>query len=348
MTYSPYVQAAWTPAYPYYSNYGSSQPALGYTSPERPYWQAGYTQTPPQETREPAPRAAEDYYRAYYNYYYPNYTAMYGPQPPQNASAPELPPQETTLVEEPPKKAAPSTIIEKISDLKNKEAFEQLTAVNKEPVAPPQSRLAKYMQKFGHVDFWKDSSARYMGYANDMFDCWEEVVKHKNVLGPKIGHRMFVTALTASWIYVLSDAVTNAMKTYKRSEGYPLKSRVIFGLAITGDTILFQALASHLVPLAVVRGLHYMARKALEKLPLLSRLAPKTGMAYVIIPALVSSSVVFMIRHIDTMVKKFVDIAYWSWMNKLLKKSHAPEAPVIVTTQDLRLPMMPHRKLFSR
>ena len=159
-------------------------------------------------------------------------------------------------------------------------------------------------------DVFRDSPVRYLGYANEVGESFRYQF-------PK-----FVTpSYIISFGYCLADAGTKGYDTYNEaiarikagsepsSSSSPSSSPTLDALVTTADTLIWQSLASVMIPGATINAIVKASRLAVQKSPM-------------VLPALLSTwlptatglgSIPLIIHPIDRSVDWFMDSTFRKW-----------------------------------
>ncbi|CAK1589992.1 unnamed protein product [Parnassius mnemosyne] len=146
----------------------------------------------------------------------------------------------------------------------------------------------------GEVDFFRDTWVRYLGYANEVGESFRSMVPL----------RVVQASYGVASAYVLADTVDKSWKMFKK-DGRPKKV-----LIETGDALLWQTLASVVIPgYAINRICHYSQKffsKNFRKVPLSARNLMTVGVGLASIP--------FIVHPIDNSVTLLMNLTYRRWV----------------------------------
>lgn len=141
------------------------------------------------------------------------------------------------------------------------------------------------------VDFWRDTSARYMGYSNEVGEAFRPIYP-----------RFVLPSYGLAFLYVGLDSVDKGLKGHR--SGLSKKSVALK----TVDALIWQTLASVLIPGKVIHGITWMAQKSVTSLKITSPVMVKWS------PTLVGlSAIPFIIHPIDHAVDYFMDTTFRVW-----------------------------------
>ena len=100
-----------------------------------------------------------------------------------------------------------------------------------------------------HVDIYRDTAVRYLGYANEVGEAFRNVV-----------HRTFVrSSYVVSSSYVLADALSKSRAEVGKLEGKPVRT--------FADVLIWQGLASVAIPGFTINRICWGVGKMARKLP---------------------------------------------------------------------------------
>ncbi|KAJ2942741.1 hypothetical protein O0L34_g14930 [Tuta absoluta] len=145
-----------------------------------------------------------------------------------------------------------------------------------------------------HTDFFRDTKVRYLGYANEIGEALRPIIDKKYVR----------YSYGIAFGYVLADVVDKAVG--KMGTGRP--SKVIWA---TGDAIIWQGLASIVLPGMVINRIINLSEEALSKYgghPYLLKIPPIHRARLPIYAGLASIPII--VYPIDMLVHGFMNITY--------------------------------------
>ncbi|CAG9833319.1 unnamed protein product [Diabrotica balteata] len=149
------------------------------------------------------------------------------------------------------------------------------------------------------LDLYRDTSVRYLGYANEVGEAFRSI----------IGSKWVNFSYAVATLYVLADTTDKSIAVYKTAINEKNHTKKV--VYTTADTLIWQLMASVAIPGFTINRVcalsNYFLKKS-EKIPSYNRKWLVTGIGLFTIP--------FIIKPID----KFVDLA----MDKSLRK-YQPE-----------------------
>ncbi|CAB3371620.1 Hypothetical predicted protein [Cloeon dipterum] len=140
------------------------------------------------------------------------------------------------------------------------------------------------------VDIYRDTPVRFLGYTNEVGEAFRSLV-HKSVVHGSYG---------VASLYVLADTVDKSKKMYKANQDNPECNKKV--LIAAGDTLLWQALASVIIPGFTINRVcagSYFLMKRFKVAPKPARKWMTTAIGLACIP--------FIIHPIDNLVTVLMD-----------------------------------------
>jgi len=185
------------------------------------------------------------------------------------------------------------------------------------PVLAPTSRHAKrfkiYATAYKNVDPYRETSLRYMGYANELGEAFTSYL-------PEWG-------LPASYCvaasYVMFDTIDKGQKAYDAAEE---EDKVIDTLRISTETMTWQMLASVFWPGSIIRVIVNMA-------------AHMAGNDHQFLPTLVGlAAIPLIIKPIDTTVDKLMETSISKVIHGEIKTPEDVSAAFMTTMGSVSVP----------
>lgn len=144
-------------------------------------------------------------------------------------------------------------------------------------------------------DLWRDSSLRYMGYANEVGEAFRP--QFPRLVGPSYG---------VAFAYVGCDTLDKSISSYK--SGKCDNSEV---LRVSMDTFLWQLLASVLIPGKIIHWVTHASQS------IVSSTFKKSGPLKKWLPTMIGLGCIPLIIHpIDTAVDNAMDLTFRKWWTK--------------------------------
>lgn len=146
-----------------------------------------------------------------------------------------------------------------------------------------------------NIDIFRDTVVRYLGYSNEIGEAFRNLVKKQVV------HASYAVAIG----YVLCDTADKASKKHKLPEALGGGTRG--ALIASGDTLIWQMLASVVIPGFTINRICWASGKALK-----TTKAYKSGGKWMkLIPTLIGLAAIPVIIHpIDKGVDRLMDETY--------------------------------------
>src|SRR6056300_479247 len=185
------------------------------------------------------------------------------------------------------------------------------------PVLAPTSRHAKrfkiYATAYKNVDPYRETSLRYMGYANELGEAFTSYL-------PDWG-------LPASYCvaasYVMFDTIDKGQKAFDAAEE---EDKIIDTLRISTETLTWQMLASVFWPGSIIRVIVNMA-------------AQVSGDEHHLLPTLVGlAAIPAIVKPIDTTVDKLMETSISKVINGEIKTPEDASAAFMTTVGSFSVP----------
>ncbi|XP_026333755.1 mitochondrial fission process protein 1 [Hyposmocoma kahamanoa] len=140
------------------------------------------------------------------------------------------------------------------------------------------------------TDFFRDTWVRYLGYANEVGESFRPVVP-RSVVRASYGVAM---------LYVIADTAHKSQASLRRD------GRLSKMIVDAGDALIWQTLASVIIPGVVINRISHYSGKGLAKY---FGKIPRSTRKWMTV-AIGLSSIPFIVKPIDTAVTAFMDISY--------------------------------------
>ncbi|CAH0595278.1 unnamed protein product [Chrysodeixis includens] len=146
-------------------------------------------------------------------------------------------------------------------------------------------------------DIWRDTWVRYLGYANEVGESFRALVPNKVVR----------FSYAVAFAYTFADTADKSYRMLKK-DGRP--KRVLIE---TGDALLWQTLASVVIPGYVINRLCAYSQLYMKRYPKVSR----TGRNWIAV-GVGLASIPFIVHPIDSGTTMLMDVTYRRWVKNEL------------------------------
>ncbi len=161
-------------------------------------------------------------------------------------------------------------------------------------VSPVLDLSALYQDGSGgrEKDFYRDTGARYLGYANDIGEAF------RSVIGPTWAHRTYWVA----GAYALADALSKGKKSFNEARGESFHDRMFHFLGGVLDVGIFHFIASITVPPMIIRATQDKINKVM------SRRMAQTAFGRGLPVAVGLALIPLIVKPVDWAAEKFLDM----------------------------------------